>query len=109
MIPPLKQRWTDRDILFSEEDARGVNQPHDDPLAIMLMIEGFNTRRILLDNGSFIDIIIYLSAFQQLKVAPERLCPFDSPLVSFNRDKVYPKGIVTLTVTVRAYSKQLTH
>ena len=25
-IPPLKQRWTDRDILFSEENARGVKQ-----------------------------------------------------------------------------------
>ena len=49
-------------ILFSEEDARGVKQSHDDPLVIMLMIEGFNTRRILIDNGSSVDII-YLSAF----------------------------------------------
>ncbi|XP_030959076.1 uncharacterized protein LOC115981025 [Quercus lobata] len=45
-IPPLKQRRTDRDILFSKEDAREVKQPHDDPLVIMLMIERFNTRRI---------------------------------------------------------------
>ena len=29
------------DILFSEEDDRGVKQPHDDPLVIMFMIEGF--------------------------------------------------------------------
>ena len=47
---------------------------HDDPLVTMFMIEGFNTKRILIDNGSFVDII-YLSAFQQLKVAPERLRP----------------------------------
>ena len=47
---------------FSEEDARGVKQPHDDPLVIMLMIEGFNTRRVLVNNGSSIDII-YLSTF----------------------------------------------
>ena len=47
---------------FSEEDARGVKQPHADPLVIMLMIEGFNTRRVLVNNGSSIDII-YLSAF----------------------------------------------
>ena len=62
-MPPLKQRWTDQDMLFSEEDVRGVKQPHDDPLVIMLMIEGFNTRRVLVDNGSSADII-YLSAFQ---------------------------------------------
>ena len=41
-------------------------------------------------------------------MAPERLCPFDSPLVSFSGDRVYPKGIVTLTITVGAYLKQLT-
>ena len=68
----------------------------------MLMIEGFNTRRILMDNGSSADII-YLSAFQQLKLDPRRLHPFESPLVSFSGDRVYPKGIVTLTVTVGSY------
>ena len=62
-IPPLKQRRTDRDILLSIEDARGVKQLHDDPLVIMLMIEGFNTRKILTDNSSSI-VIIYLSASQ---------------------------------------------
>ena len=76
-----------------------MKQLHDDPLVIMLMIEGFNTRRILVDNNSSTDII-YLSAFQQLKVSPKR--------VSFSGDRVYPKGIVTLTITVRAYPKQST-
>ena len=84
-----------------------MKQPHDDPLVIMLMIEGFNTRRILVDTYNSTDII-YLSAFQQLKVSLERLHPFDSPFVSFSGDKVYPKSIVTLTVTVEVYLKQLT-
>ena len=70
-------------MLFLEEDARGVKQPHDDLLVIMLMIEGFNTRRFLVDNGSSADII-YLFAFQQLKVDPKRLRPFESPLVNFS-------------------------
>ena len=92
---------------FNEADARGVKQPHNDPLVIMLNIEGFNTKRILVDNGSFADII-YLPAFQQLKLDPKRLRPFESPLVSFSGDRVYPKGIVTLTVTMGAQPKQLT-
>ena len=104
--PPLKQRRTDQDILLLERDARGVKQPHDDPLVIMLMIEGFNTMRVLVDNGSSADII-YLSAFQQLKVNPKRICPFESPLVSFSGDKVYPRGIVTLTVTAGSYPFQV--
>ena len=88
---------------FNEGDARGVKQPHNDPLVIMLNIEGFNTKRILVDNGSSADII-YLPAFQQLRLDPRRLHPFDSPLVNFNGDRIYPKGIVTLTVTVGTYS-----
>ena len=92
---------------FNEEDARGVKQPHNDPMVIMLTREGFNTKRILMDNGSFADII-YLPVFQQLKLDPRRLRPFDSPLVSFSGNRVYPKGIVTLTVTMRIYPRQLT-
>ena len=47
---------------FNEEDARGVKQPHNNPLVITLTIEGFNTKRILVDNGN-LAYIIYLSAF----------------------------------------------
>ena len=99
MIPPFKQRRTDQDMSFNEADARGVRQPHNDPLVIMLNIEGFNTKRILVDNGSS-TVIIYLPAFQQLKLEPKRLRLFESPLVGFSGDRVYPRGIVTLTVTV---------
>ena len=74
----------------------------------MLMIEGFNTKRVLIDNGSSTDII-YLSAFQQLKVDSKRLRPFESPLVSFSGGKVYPSGIVTLTVTAGSYPLQVTN
>ena len=30
-MPPFKQRRTDQDMCFLEEDARGVKQPHDNP------------------------------------------------------------------------------
>ena len=49
-------------MYFLEEDARGVKKPHDDPLIIMVIIEGFNTRRVLVDNGSSANII-YLPDF----------------------------------------------
>ena len=107
MMPPFKHKRTDQDMSFNEANTRGVRQPHNDPLVIMLTIEGFNTKRILVDNGSSADII-YLPAFQQLKLDPKRLRPFDSPLASFSGDRVYPRGIVTLTVTVGTYPTQLT-
>ena len=60
-----------------------------------------------MDNGSSVDII-YLSDFQQLKLDPRRLRPFNSPFINFSGDRVYPKGIVTLTVIVGTHSSQLT-
>ena len=38
-------RVGDEDIVFFEQEARGVRQPHDDPLIIMLTIKGYNTKR----------------------------------------------------------------
>ena len=37
------------------------------------------------------------------------LHPFESPFVSFSGDKVYPRGIVTLTVTAGSYPLQVTN
>ena len=62
MIPLFKQRQTDQDMSFNEANAKGMKQPHNDHLVIMLNIEEFNTKRILVDNGSSADII-YLPAF----------------------------------------------
>ena len=92
---------------FNEADSKGVKQLHNDPLVILLNIEEFNTKRILVDNGSSANII-YLSAFRQLKLYLKRLRPFDSPLINFSGDRVYPKGIVRLTITMGTYPRQLT-
>ena len=83
-----------------------MKQPHDNPLVILLKIENFNVHCVLIDNGSSADII-YLSTFQQMKIDKEKLWPFNSPLVSFSGDKVYPKGIVTLTIVARTLLNQV--
>ncbi|XP_023919235.1 uncharacterized protein LOC112030801 [Quercus suber] len=57
------RRSRDDDITFSERDASGIKQPHDDPLVITLEVEGFATRRVLVDNGSSKDIM-YMTAYQ---------------------------------------------
>ena len=90
------------DIIFSERDAKGIKQPHDDPLVIMLTIERYNTRRVLVDNGNSTDVM-YITAFQQMKLDSKHLKPFRSPLVSFSGDHVYPKGIISLQITTGTY------
>ncbi|XP_030924698.1 uncharacterized protein LOC115951677 [Quercus lobata] len=49
-----------------------------------------------------------LFRFSTVEGGPRKAASLDSLLVSFNGDRVYPKSIVTLTVTVGAYLKQLT-
>ena len=90
------------DIVFSKRDNSGIKQPHDDPLIIMLKVEEFNIHRVLIDNGSSVDIV-YLPAFQQIKLDKKRIRPFTSPLVSFIGDRIVPKGIVTLIVIAGTY------
>uniref|UniRef100_A0A2N9GPG2 Uncharacterized protein n=1 Tax=Fagus sylvatica TaxID=28930 RepID=A0A2N9GPG2_FAGSY len=90
-------KMDDQVISFSEDDARNIHHPHDDALVVTLTIAGFLTRRVLVDNGSSADII-YLPAYQQMKIDKEQLKPIDIPLVGFTGDKVKPLGVVSLVI-----------
>uniref|UniRef100_A0A2N9H0M9 Uncharacterized protein n=1 Tax=Fagus sylvatica TaxID=28930 RepID=A0A2N9H0M9_FAGSY len=102
--PPKNVCLDDQIISFSEEDARGTHQPHDDALVITVNIAGFTTRRVMVDNGSSADIL-YLPAYQQIRLDKDKLRPMDAPLVGFTGDKVCPVGIVTLPITVGTHPK----
>ena len=73
----------------------------------MLRVEEFNIHCVLIDNGSSADII-YLLAFQQIKLDKKRIRPFILPLVNFIGDRIVPRGIVTLTVIAGTYPAQVT-
>ena len=106
--PSLKYRRLESDdITFSERDANEIKQPHDDLLVIVLEIEGFNTKRVLVDNGSSVDIM-YMTAYQQLRLDSKRLRPFKSLLVSFSGDRIYLKGIIMLSVTAGTHPARVT-
>ena len=46
-------------IGFTEEDAKCLHHPHDDVLVVSIWIGDYNTHRVLVDNGSFADILYY--------------------------------------------------
>ena len=72
-----------------------------------MTIAGFITKWVLIDNGSLADII-YLLAYQLMKIDKERLRPIDIPLMGFTRDKVNPSGVVSLMIEAGTYPKQVT-
>ena len=44
-----------------DEDAEKVHHPHEDVIIITLLIANYTTKRVLVENGSSIDILYYLT------------------------------------------------
>ena len=95
----LKRARLDRPLVmgFSDEDKIGTIQPHDDALVIILRIGGYNVKRVIVDQGSAVEIM-YLDLFKGLNLRAEDLTPYDSPLVSFEGKVIIPKGQIKLPV-----------
>uniref|UniRef100_A0A2N9ECS2 RNase H type-1 domain-containing protein n=1 Tax=Fagus sylvatica TaxID=28930 RepID=A0A2N9ECS2_FAGSY len=52
--------------------------------------------------------IIYLTAFQQMRIGKDQLRPIETPLVGFAGTSVYPLGIISLQIVAGTYPKQAT-
>ena len=76
---------------FSDEDKIGTIQPHDDALVVTLKIGGYDVKRVLVDQGSAIEIM-YPNLYKGLNLKPEDLTAYDSPLVSFEGKMIVPKS-----------------
>ena len=98
-----KMAWIGNPIIeFSKEDARRLHYPHDDALVISIRVGDYNMHRVMVDNGSSIDILYY-PAFQQMRIDRERLVSTNTPLVGFGETRVFPLGAITLSITVNDY------
>ena len=84
-----------------------VFHPYEDALVVSLEIAGYSTRRVLINNGSSADII-YLTAFQQMKIGKDQLRPIETPLVGFAGTSVYLLGVISFQITAGTYPKQAT-
>ncbi|GFZ06817.1 hypothetical protein Acr_18g0009870 [Actinidia rufa] len=94
-------------ITFTNDDLRGLHLPHDDALVISIVIANFNLQRILVDNGSSVDIL-FISAFEKMKIGLDKLHPFHTPLVRFGGNTTYPLGLIKLPVTLGTKPHQTT-
>ena len=84
-------------LSFSDVDKQGTIQPHDDALVVTLRIGGYDVKRVMIDQGSAIEIM-YPDLYKGLGLKPENLTTYSSPLVSFEGKMVIPKGKIRLPV-----------
>ena len=82
---------------FSDENKVGTIQPYDDALVVTLRIGGYDMKRVRVDQGSAVKVM-YPDLYKGLKLRPEDLTVYDSPLVSFEGKIVIPKGQIRLPI-----------
>ncbi|XP_030933865.1 uncharacterized protein LOC115959561 [Quercus lobata] len=82
---------------FLDEDKVGTIQPHDDVLVVTLRIGGYDVKRVMIDQGSTVNIM-YPDLYKGLGLKPEDLSAYSSPLVSFEGRMVISKGQIRLPV-----------
>jgi hypothetical protein len=81
---------------------------HTGPVIVTALIDDHRIRRVLLDGGSS-SKMTYEHCFEQLvEEAQAKLVSASDPLVGFTGESVYPKGQITLPVTVGTFPLQRT-
>ena len=90
------------DITFSEKDARHIRHPHYDALVIKAMVANNNVHRILVDNGSSVDIL-YFQAFEKMGLKVSNLKPSPNLVYDFTGVSVVPLGVISLPMTLGEY------
>ena len=94
-----KQPRLDTPITFSDSDLEGCQYPHDDPLVIRAVVANKTVHRVLIDNGSSVDII-FSSAFDKMDIGRDKLEPVNTHVRGFSGEKVLPLGSIQLVLTL---------
>ncbi|XP_028092236.1 uncharacterized protein LOC114292474 [Camellia sinensis] len=103
----MKGKTEEKDILtFSSRDLERIQMPHNDALMVTLRVKDFDIKRILIDQGSSVEIMYY-DAFKRMKLEDKDLAPAMSPLVGFNSQPEWSVGKIILPVKVGSIIKQV--
>ncbi|XP_028117431.1 uncharacterized protein LOC114315058 [Camellia sinensis] len=106
--PTVKKGKTKiKDVLtFSSKDLERIQTPHNDALVVTLRVKDLDIKRILIDQGSSVEIMYY-DMFKQMKLEDEDLAPAMSHLVSFNSQPEWPIEKIILPVKAGSVTKQV--
>lgn len=85
----------EKSIMFDDADTDGVLTLHNDAMVISLLVHDTNVRRVLIDPGSSVNIIL-LRVLHEMQ-AEDKLVPKAHTLSGFDNSSVVTKGEVILT------------
>lgn len=91
-------RFDGSEVIFSEEDARRVHFPHNNALVVDAMLGNHTVYRILVDNGSLVDILSS-DCLEKMGIPKEQMEKNTKPLYEVTGDSVIPQRTNRLPVT----------
>ncbi|XP_070007882.1 uncharacterized protein [Nicotiana sylvestris] len=91
-------------ISFDDADTEGVMTPHNDALVISLLVYDTNVKRVLIDPGSSVNIIL-LRVLREMQ-AEDKMIPKVHTLSGFDNSSVVTKGEVILTTFAAGVIKE---
>ncbi|KAL8524280.1 hypothetical protein ACS0TY_014014 [Phlomoides rotata] len=84
-------------LTFITDDLKGVLMPHNDPLVINMNIMGTKVHQLLVDTGSYANII-FRTTLDKLGNYESYLQPCNHRILGFGDDVPVPEGIIRLAV-----------
>lgn len=85
--------------MFTEEDAKWVLYTHSDALVVRVRIRSQNIYRVLVDNGSAVNVLTY-EVYKKMGFVNKDLIPTVGHLYGFIGASVSVKGLIRLPVTL---------
>ncbi|XP_014511822.1 uncharacterized protein LOC106770532 [Vigna radiata var. radiata] len=84
-------------ITFTDEDFHAPDPEQDDPMVITVEIARYEVSKVLVDQGSSVNIL-YWKTFQQMDISEDLIVPFGEQLVGFAGERVDTRGYLDLRI-----------
>jgi len=87
-------------IVFTDDDFHGLDHQQDDPMVITVEIENYAVKKVLVDQGSSVDIL-YWATYQRLQLPDTAMILYDEPIYGFSGEQVSTRGYIDLHIVFR--------
>ncbi|XP_026451410.1 uncharacterized protein LOC113351680 [Papaver somniferum] len=84
-------------ITFEAEDIAEDMEDHNDPLVLTLPVAGCNIKKVLIDEGSSVNVLFY-DTFKRMELNDEQLMSSYYTIYGFNGAPTKPIGYIVLEV-----------
>jgi len=87
-------------IIFTNDDFHGLDHQQDDPMVITVEIKNYAIKKVLVDQGSSVDIL-YWATYQKLQLPNTTMVSYDEPIYGFSGEQVSIHGYIDLHTVFR--------